>query len=91
MTMIGQVPPPDIGSMSGKGEGKAPQFGRWWMNWFNQAYSILFALQSSGTTANRPTKNLWIGRWYFDTSLSKPIWLKSVNPSVWIDATGATV
>jgi hypothetical protein len=25
---------------------------------------------------------------YFDTTLGYPIWLESVNPDVWVDATG---
>lgn len=44
-----------------------------------------------GTTANRPTINLFIGYPYYDTTLAKPIWCKQVSPAVWGDATGATV
>lgn len=42
----------------------------------------------SGTTANRPT-SVTAGQEYFDTTLGKPVWLKSVG--VWVDATGTTV
>lgn len=44
----------------------------------------------ASTTAQRPPKAS-IGFSLFDTTLGKPIWLKSVNPSVWVDATGAVV
>ena len=59
-----------------------------WYGWLTQAYRILFAAQQSGTTANRPTTQLWTGRPYFDTTLTKPIWY---DGSGWVDATGASV
>ena len=59
-----------------------------WSNWFAQVFRILFSVQDSGTTAQRPTKNLWAGRPYFDTDLGKPIWYKTTG---WVDATGASV
>lgn len=50
---------------------------------------------SSGATANRPlgstARPLYVGQPYFDTSLGKPIWVKSMNPTVWVDATGASI
>ena len=61
------------------------------VGWFSQAFAILFAVQQSGTTANRPTSRLWIGRTYFDTTLNLPIWVKTINPVVWQDAAGNTV
>lgn len=65
-----------------------------YVSWFKQIFQICFALQDGGTTAQRPSDNkaiLFLYRPYFDTTLGKPIWLKSVNPNVWVDATGATV
>lgn len=59
-----------------------------WAEWFNQVYTVCFALQQSGVTAKRPTTNLWTGRPYFDTTLGKPIWYKTAG---WVDATGASV
>lgn len=91
MSVIGNVPQSEVGFMSGIGEQKGLQFGRWWMTWFNQAYAVLFAAQQSGSTANRPVNNLWIGRPFYDTTLSKPIYVNSVNPTVWKDASGSTV
>jgi hypothetical protein len=62
------------------------------VGWFSQAFLILFAAQQSGTTANRPTKQLWVGRTYFDTTLNLPIWVQAVSPAVvWQDAAGNTV
>lgn len=61
------------------------------ISWFAQAFLILFAVQQSGTTANRPTSRLWVGRVYYDVSLSLPIWVKTTNPVVWCDAAGNTV
>lgn len=46
----------------------------------------------TGTTANRPTTDLQLGQEYFDTTLGKPVWLKTIGtPNTWVDATGATV
>lgn len=63
-----------------------------WLNFFNQAYRILKSQSESGTTAQRPTTDLWIGRRYYDTTLSMPVWVQQVNPTVvWKDAAGNTV
>ncbi len=52
-------------------------------------------IKASGTTANRPAGSmgfpLWVGYYYFDTTLGKPIWLTSLSPTVWVDATGGAV
>lgn len=61
---------------------------REWAAWFTAAWNVLDSVDASGTTANRPTKNLFIGRPYFDTTIGKPIWLKSVRPTVWVTADG---
>jgi hypothetical protein len=44
------------------------------------------ALQAAGTTAERPTRNLYAGQTWFDTSLSRPIWWTG---SGWIKADGS--
>jgi hypothetical protein len=51
---------------------------------FTQAIGI----PNSGTTALRPTANLQIGQFYFDTTLGIPIWWNSVH---WVNASGTTV
>ena len=62
-----------------------------WKPFFSSVYQLLVAMTQSGTTARRPTSFLWVGRMYFDSTLGKPIWLKSTGPTVWVDATGAAV
>ena len=62
---------------------------RTWVEWFTKLWGI--QQDASDTTANRPVTNLFVGRMYFDSTLGKPIWLKSVTPTVWVDATGASV
>lgn len=54
------------------------------------AASLLNYLQqgTTGTTASRPTANLLIGQYYFDTTLSKPIWW---NGTAWTDGIGTVV
>ena len=46
------------------------------------------SVTQSGTTANRPTVSLWIGRPYFDTTLGYAVWY---NGTVWVNSTGTTV
>ena len=62
-----------------------------WASWLGKVRSYAGAVSDSGTTAQRPTAGLFVARPYFDTTLGKPIWLKTVSPSVWVDATGASV
>ena len=58
--------------------------------YFNQVdnFSQLILTPASGTSANRPTENLQIGQFYFDTDVGLPIWW---NGSDWIDAAGNVV
>lgn len=69
------------------------QWSKPWGNWFSKAQVILFATSQSGPTAERPTKNLYVGRTYFDTSLGangKPIWMnKGLTGWVLADGTAA--
>lgn len=59
-----------------------------WPAWFKQVYALLFGLTRSGLTAERPTKDLWVGRPYWDSDLGIPIWWDGAD---WVDATGASV
>lgn len=59
-----------------------------WAQWFTRNHSSTITLQQSGPTAERPDRLLWVGRFYFDTTINKPIWLKSINPDVWVDGVG---
>lgn len=61
-----------------------------WANWTSQAWVFLFDVQNSGTTAQRPTTNMYPGKFYFDTSLGtegKPIWLGK-DSETWLLADG---
>ncbi len=56
-----------------------------WKEYFSDVFTAVFALQKSGTTAQRPTKGLYAGLPYFDSTLGQPIWY---NGNIWILATG---
>lgn len=66
-----------------------------WRAWFSNLFIFVQALGTNGATVNRPvattTVPLWVGQPYFDQTLGKPIWIKSLNPTVWVDATGTPV
>jgi hypothetical protein len=44
----------------------------------------------SGATTERPNMVV-IGTRFFDTTLNKPIWVKSISPITWVDSAGTTV
>lgn len=83
--IVGGLPTPDVPNKD------VPA----WIGWLKGIREAAFSVTQSGTTANRPTAFLWVGRRYLDKSLGanggKPIWVVSVNPNVWVDATGAIV
>ena len=58
--------------------------------YFNNLDKFLTVISTpqNGTTANRPTQNLQIGQFYYDTTLGIPIWY---NGTVWKNASGTTV
>lgn len=62
-----------------------------WDQWFNRIQSVASSAQQSGTTANRPTAGLWIGRRFYDTTLNQPVYVSAVRPIVWRNAAGAVV
>ena len=62
-----------------------------WAAWFSTAHQILQDSSASGTTANRPTNALYIGKPFFDTTLNQPIQVASVNPTVWVNGVGTAV
>ena len=59
-----------------------------WQQFHSEVFKALTTLQTSGTTAQRPTKGLYVGRPYFDTTLNRPIWYTGTN---WIRADGVVV
>ena len=68
-----------------------PDIPRPWAIWITNLWTLADSLGSHGTTAQRPLVGLFVGRCFFDTTLGKPVWLESVRPSVWVDATGTPV
>jgi hypothetical protein len=58
--------------------------------YFNNLDKFLTVISTpqNGTTANRPTQNLQVGQFYYDTTLGIPIWY---NGTVWKNASGTTV
>lgn len=59
-----------------------------WAQFFSTVFALLVGLTQSGTTAQRPTTGLFIGRTYFDITLNRPIWYTGTN---WIRADGVVV
>jgi hypothetical protein len=51
-------------------------------------YLSSVVIPPSGPTADRPTTNLFVGDYYFDTTLNLPIWYDGTD---WIDAAGNVV
>lgn len=62
-----------------------------WGAWLSLIHRAVATLRESGPTALRPGFGLWIGRRYWDTDLQKPVYVASVNPTVWKDSSGAPV
>lgn len=61
---------------------------------FHSIQQTAFNVSRSGTTASRPTSKLdgrFVGMPYFDTTLGFEIWIKSVNPDVWVRYDGTAV
>ena len=56
--------------------------------WMSQVSDFITGLVSSGVTADRPTKALYVGRTYFDTTLGYAIWYDGTN---WVNSAGTTV
>ena len=83
------IPTPPFNAALFDKDGKVTKVGS---EWLNLIWLAANSLTEYGTTAQRPTANLWIGRPYFDTTLVQPIWVSAVTPAVvWVDATGTTV
>jgi len=71
-------------------QGQQFQFHRALRLYFNllDNYNVAASTPPHGTTADRPTLNLQIGQFYFDTTLGYPIWWKSPD---WVNASGIVV
>ena len=65
-----------------------------WQAFLDSVQQVAYNGSRSGPTASRPTdsfKGRWIGMPYFDMDLGYPIFLKSINPDVWVDGNGVIV
>lgn len=65
-----------------------------WQQWAEKVDRTVTAARTGGSTSNRPrAKEAYLWMTYFDTTLGKPVWAKTISPTavVWVDATGATV
>lgn len=66
-----------------------------WQAFLSAVGYFLRPLGSSGPTANRPVNSaaapLYIGQPYFDTTLGYPVFVKSTNPTVWVNGAGTAV
>jgi hypothetical protein len=58
--------------------------------YFNNLDKFLTVISTpqNGATADRPTQNLQVGQFYFDTTLGYPIWYDGTD---WVDAAGTVV
>ena len=58
--------------------------------YFNNLDNFLVAISTpqNGATADRPTQNLQIGQFYFDTTLGYPVWYDGTD---WVDSSGTVV
>lgn len=79
--------PPTRGPVDEFAQGAAVRVTRPWASFFERVFDICFAVAQSGTTTNRPTVGLFVGRPYFDTTLGQPIWWDGTS---WVDADGAS-
>jgi hypothetical protein len=66
-------------------------FARAWASWFSNAHQVLSDVSNSGTTAQRPSTFMYVGKPYFDTTIGMPINVKSLNPTVWVNGVGTAV
>jgi len=58
-----------------------------WASFFHVLQQIGFNATRSGPTASRPSSDLegrWIGMPYFDTTINKMVFLRAINPDVWV-------
>ena len=87
--------PSVVGSMTQTGPDGAPMGLRSdWAMFYNVVQQIVFNSSRNGPTASRPTSDFdgrYIGMPYFDTTRGQTVFLKSVNPDVWVNGAGTIV
>lgn len=60
-----------------------------WTRWFQQLTNAFNSITETGTTSQRPSPAPFVGFMFFDTTLGKPIWAKTLTQ--YVDATGVNV
>jgi hypothetical protein len=86
---LGPFPTRDVLDVTGK----VAHFREPLVQWFKKLFIVAFDQQTSGTTAQRPTADLYVGKFYFDKDLGtegRPIWRNKDNDG-WCDADGNAV
>ncbi|MDR4470656.1 MAG: hypothetical protein MRJ68_20535 [Nitrospira sp.] len=66
-----------------------PMDGPKWARWFIQFVSAFNAMTATGSTAQRPSPAPFVGFMFFDTTLGKPVWAKTLTQYVLADGTNA--
>lgn len=63
-----------------------------WQQYLSRLDESMQSVRGTGPTARRPLRP-FVGQQYFDASLGKPVWAKSVSSAgaLWVDANGVTV
>lgn len=83
------ISPPGVDTVDRHdGQGKPIEVNPGWRNFFVAAYNILSAMTQSGSTPNRPTTLLWVGRRYWDENLGQLVYW---NGSTWVTAPGDSI
>ena len=90
MSLLGQLPTGAVDTLQFDKQRKPFLSGivTGWQNFFNAVQMICNALTQSGTTAQRPMNNLWIGRTFFDKTLGFQI---CYNGTAWVNSAGTPV
>ena len=60
-----------------------------WVRWLTRLATTFNNVQGTGTTAQRPNPAPFIGFMYFDSTINKPIWAKTLTAWVYADGTAA--
>lgn len=63
-------------------------------SFLSSVQQVTFNVSRSGPTASRPTSSLagrFVGMPFFDTTLGKPVFLKTASTNVWVDGAGTPV
>lgn len=59
------------------------------IRWMQQLVNAYNKSMGTGTTAQRPNPAPFVGFMYFDTTINRPIWAKTVTQYVYSDGTNA--